>query len=238
MLKFPKVLEKKAKSVDEAKTQVLEELGCTEDEIEIEVIEEGAKGFLGLGSKEAVISVTLKNPEIAMAKKFLGDIFKSMKLDVEIQAEMTEEDVLTVNLIGENMGIVIGKRGDTLDSLQYLTSIIVNKDSDKYIKVVVDAENYREKRYNSLIALASRLADKVARTGKRHTLEPMNPYERRIIHSSLQDNEDVTTRSVGEDPYRKVVIESKKPRPYYKKSYPKHQSFETYVEAETETEEL
>ena len=234
MLKFPKVLEKKAKSVDEAKAQVLEELGCTEDEIEIEVIEEGAKGFLGLGSKEAVISVTLKNPEIAMAKKFLSDIFKSMKLDVEIQAEMTEEDVLTVNLIGENMGIVIGKRGDTLDSLQYLTSIIVNKDSDKYIKVVVDAENYREKRYNSLIALASRLADKVARTGKRHTLEPMNPYERRIIHSSLQDNEDVTTRSVGEDPYRKVVIESKKPRPYYKKSYPKHQSFETYVEAETE----
>ena len=234
MLKFPKVLEKKAKSVDEAKAQVLAELGVLEDEIEIEVVEEGAKGFLGLGSKEAVISVTLKNPEIAMAKKFLGDIFKSMKLDVEIEAEMTEEDVLTVNLIGENMGIVIGKRGDTLDSLQYLTSIIVNRDSEKYIKVVVDAENYREKRYNSLIALASRLADKVARTGRRHTLEPMNPYERRIIHSSLQDNENVTTRSVGEDPYRKVVIESKNPRPSYKKSYPKHASFETYVEAESE----
>ena len=234
MLKFPKVLEKKAKSVDEAKAQVLAELGVTEDEIEIEVVEEGAKGFLGLGSKEAVISVTLKNPEIAMAKKFLSDIFTSMKLDVEINAEMTEEDVLTVNLVGENMGIVIGKRGDTLDSLQYLTSIIVNKDSEKYIKVVVDAENYREKRYNSLIALASRLADKVARTGRRHTLEPMNPYERRIIHSSLQDNENVTTRSIGEDPYRKVVIESKNPRPSYRKSYQKHSNFETYVEAENE----
>ena len=178
--------------------------------MEIEVIEEGAKGFLGLGSKEAVISVTLKNPEIAMAKKFLSDIFKSMKLDVEIEAEMTAEDVLTVNLIGENMGIIIGKRGDTLDSLQYLTSIIVNKDSDKYIKVVVDAENYREKRYNSLIALASRLADKVARTGKRHTLEPMNPYERRIIHTALQGEKYVATKSEGEEPYRRVIIRKKK----------------------------
>lgn len=234
MLKFPKTIEKKAKSVDEAKALILAELGVSEDEIEIEVIEEGSKGFLGIGSKEAVISATLKNPEIAMAKKFLSDIFKSMNLDVEIEAEMTAEDVLTINLIGENMGIVIGKRGDTLDSLQYLTSIIVNRDSEKYIKVVVDAENYREKRYNSLIALAKRLAEKVARTGKRHTLEPMNPYERRIIHSSLQGNEDVTTRSVGEDPYRKVVIESNKPRPYFKKSYQKHSSFDNYVEAESE----
>ncbi len=232
MLEFQRKIEKKAKSVEEATKLLLEELGVSEDEVKIEVVDEGSKGFLGLGSKEAVVSATLLNPETAIAKKFLTELFKSMKLDVTINATLTEEGDVLVNLEGDNMGIVIGKRGDTLDSIQYLTSLVVNKETENYTKVIVDTENYREKRYNALIALSERLAQKVARTGKRHTLEPMNPYERRIIHSNLQNNDDVTTRSVGEDPYRKVVIEPKNPRNYYKKpTYTKHADFESFLEA-------
>lgn len=234
MLEFLKKTEKKAKSVNEAKEAALAELGVPEEDVVIEVIDEGSKGFLGLGSKEAVVAATLKNPEVTAAKKFLSSVFESMKLDVQIDAKMTDEGDISVALEGENMGIIIGKRGDTLDSLQYLTSLIVNRESDRYIKVTVDAENYREKRYNALVALSNRLADKVARTGRRHTLEPMNPYERRIIHSNLQNNESVTTRSVGEDPYRKIIIESKNAKPYYRKPYAKHSGFESYIQAEDE----
>lgn len=234
MLEFLKKTEKKAKSVNEAKEAALAELGVPEEDVVIEVIDEGSKGFLGLGSKEAVVAATLKNPEVTAAKKFLSSVFESMKLDVQIDAKMTDEGDISVALEGENMGIIIGKRGDTLDSLQYLTSLIVNRESDRYIKVTVDAENYREKRCNALIALSNRLADKVARTGRRHTLEPMNPYERRIIHSNLQNNESVTTRSVGEDPYRKIIIEPKNAKPYYRKPYAKHSGFESYIQAEDE----
>lgn len=236
MLQFLRKTEKKAKSVSEAKEAALAELGVPEDEAEIVVIDEGSKGFLGIGSKEATVSAELKNPELFAAKKFLADIFASMNLDVTINAELTEEGEISINLEGEHMGIVIGKRGDTLDSLQYLTSLVVNKESENYIKVVVDTENYREKRHNALIALSNRLAEKVARTGRRHTLEPMNPYERRIIHSNLQDNPDVTTRSVGEEPYRKVIIEPKNARPYHKRPY-RHSSYESYNRSEDTTEE-
>ena len=128
-----------------------------------------------------------------------------------------EDNTVSIDISGDNMGIVIGKRGDTLDSLQYLTSLVVNKHSEDYIKVSIDTENYREKRTDALLALSKRLSEKVARTGKKFTLEPMNPYERRIIHSSLQDNEDVTTYSIGSEPYRKVVIAPKNPKPYTKK---------------------
>ena len=238
LLEYQRKIEKKGKSIEEATKLALEELGVSEDEVKIEVIDEGSKGFLGLGSKEALVCATLINPEPSIAKKFLDELFKSMGIEVTVTAKLTEEGDVSVNLEGENMGIVIGKRGDTLDSIQYLTSLVVNRESENYKKVIVDTENYREKRYNALIALSDRLAQKVARTGKRHTLEPMNPYERRIIHSNLQNNEDVTTRSVGEDPYRKVVIEPKNPRSYYKKSYTKHPDYESFLEAEeTEIEE-
>ncbi|MBR0360567.1 MAG: KH domain-containing protein [Clostridia bacterium] len=140
-----------------------------------------------------------------------------MGLEVEVTAEL-KEDIVEVNLEGDNMGVVIGKRGDTLDSLQYLTSLVVNQKSEDYIKISIDTENYREKREEVLCALANRLAAKVARTGKKFALEPMNPYERRIIHSNLQDNEDVTTFSIGQEPYRKVVIAPKNPKPYNKRS--------------------
>ena len=143
------------------------------------------------------------------AKKFLSDIFNAMDLDVAIDAKMEEQSV-SIDLSGENMGIVIGKRGDTLDSLQYLTSLVVNQRSDDYIKVSIDTENYREKRAEALLALSTRLADKVTKTGKKFTLEPMNPFERRVIHSTLQNDKFVTTHSEGEEPYRHVVVTLKK----------------------------
>ena len=158
------------------------------------------------------------------AKNFIKDVLNAMGLEVEVTAEL-KEDIVEVNLEGDNMGVVIGKRGDTLDSLQYLTSLVVNQKSEDYIKISIDTENYREKREEVLCALANRLAAKVARTGKKFALEPMNPYERRIIHSNLQDNEDVTTFSIGQEPYRKVVIAPKNPKPYNKRGgYKKSES--------------
>ena len=137
-----------------------------------------------------------------------------MDIAIEIDAQQDQDGNLLFSLTGDNMGIIIGKRGDTLDSLQYLTSLVVNQNNEGYTKVTIDTENYREKRSDALVTLAQRLADKVAKTGKKFTLEPMNPYERRIIHSSLQANEAVTTFSIGTEPYRKVVIAPKNPRPF------------------------
>ena len=242
-------MEKSAKSKEAAIEAALKELGLTKDEVKIEVLDEGSKGFLGLGARDARVKVTplnavseeaeaveekvapvkkvkreekvkkesLGGPE-EDAKKFLADIFAAMNLDVNIDAKMGEEQSMTIDLSGDNMGIVIGKRGDTLDSLQYLTSLVVNQRSEDYIKVSIDTENYREKRTEALLALSSRLADKVTRTGKKFTLEPMNPYERRIIHSNLQDSETVTTYSIGQEPYRKVVIAPKNAKPYKKRT--------------------
>lgn len=215
MLKFPKKIEKTAKSIDEAKELILSELGLAENEVEFAVVEEGKKGVFGLGAKEAVVTAEVKDIVSSAAKKFLSELFETMNLAVSVQTELNE-NMLNIELIGDNLGIVIGKRGDTLDSIQYLTSLVVNSMTDDYIKVTIDAENYRQKRYDSLIALSERLAQKVAKTGRKYTLEPMNPYERRIIHANLQSNEKVTTFSVGEEPYRKVVISPKNPRPYYK----------------------
>lgn len=151
-------------------------------------------------------------PPQEIAYKFLSDIFAAMQLDIKVTANMESDDALLVNLDGENMGIIIGKRGDTLDSLQYLTSLVVNQQTEGYIKITIDTENYREKRSEALISLSSRLAEKVVKTGKKFTLEPMNPYERRIIHANLQENDAVTTFSVGTEPYRKVVIAPKRER--------------------------
>lgn len=229
MLKFQKSVEKTAKNVNEATELALEDLGVAEDEATVEVLDEGTKGFLGIGSKEAKVRATLKNAEVYAARQFLDSIFKAMSLEVAIDITL-DKDLMKIELSGAHMGIVIGKRGDTLDSLQYLTSLIVNHESDGYIKVTIDTENYRQKREEALVALSERLADKVARSGKKYTLEPMNPYERRIIHANLQSSEKVTTFSVGEEPYRKVVIAPKNARPYYNKrsSYQKHSSFEAY----------
>ena len=222
-------IEKNAKNKQDAIELALKELNASREDVEIEVLDEGSKGFLGIGARDARVRVTLikseepvnetyvqEKEEVAetevkpvkrepkVKKESLGDPAD----DVAIDAKMEEQSV-SIDLSGENMGIVIGKRGDTLDSLQYLTSLVVNQRSDDYIKVSIDTENYREKRAEALLALSTRLADKVTKTGKKFTLEPMNPYERRIIHSNLQDSETVTTYSVGSEPYRKVVIAPK-----------------------------
>lgn len=202
--------EKTAKSVDEAIELALSELGATKDEVEIEVLDEGSKGLFGiLGNKDARVIVTKKSDACDIATDFLNDLFLAMGIRVEVDASL-DGDTMNINLSGNDMGIVIGKRGDTLDSVQYLTSLVVNKGNGSYIRVNIDTENYREKRREALEILAKRTADKVLRTGKRHTFEPMNPYERRIIHSVLQGTEGITTYSVGEEPNRKVVISIKK----------------------------
>jgi len=150
----------------------------------------------------------LQTIEQHTAITFLKDITSKMGLDLEIKM-VGNEDVIYIDMVGKDSGTVIGKRGQTLDSIQYLTSLVVNKDREKYLRVVVDVESYRAKREKTLEHLANRLSDKVIRTKKSVRLEPMNPYERKVIHATLQNNPQVTTRSEGEEPYRRVIIELK-----------------------------
>ncbi len=198
--------EKTAKNIDDAILAALEELGASRDMVDIEVLDEGNKAILGIfGGKDARVRVTLKQTPSSLASAFLKEIFDDMgiKVDLDIKHEANE---LSINLIGDDMGIIIGKRGETLDSLQYLTSLVVNRGEGSYVKVTLDTENYREKRFEALKTLALRIADKVTKTGRRHIFEPMNPYERRVLHAALQSHEAVTTYSIGEDPNRKVVV--------------------------------
>lgn len=198
-------VEKSGKSVEEALRLALIELDATREQVEIEVLDEGSKGFLGIGAKETKIRVSKKNSVTDIAKTFLSSILKEMNISAEIEVVQVEE-ALNINMIGEDMAILIGKRGQTLDSLQYLVSLVVNKERDDYLRVVLDTENYRAKRKETLESLADKLASKVKKSRKNVILEPMNPYERRIIHSALQNNPNVSTKSEGDEPYRKVVI--------------------------------
>jgi len=204
------------KTVDEALTAACEELGAASDKIEYEVIEEGSAGFLGIGAKQAIIKAKVKDADIvSIAKEFLNDVFKSMNMVVVI--DVTYDDVekeLNVELSGDEMGVLIGKRGQTLDSLQYLVSLVVNKEEEEYVRVKIDTENYRERRKETLENLAKNISFKVKRSRRPVSLEPMNPYERRIIHSALQDDKYVTTHSEGEEPFRYVVITPKKDENY------------------------
>ncbi|SHK57635.1 spoIIIJ-associated protein [Clostridium cavendishii DSM 21758] len=199
------------KSVEEALKNALNELNTTEDKVEYEIIEEGSKGLLfGIGSKPAKVSVTLKRDYISEAKKFLTDVLAKMDISAEIDIKETD-DVISINLTGSKMGLIIGYRGETLDSLQYLTSLVVNKYHDiPYKRVVLDTENYRNKREETLRRLADKTAYKVKKTGKLFKLEPMNPYERRIIHSALQGDDTINTYSEGEEPYRRIVVDIKR----------------------------
>ncbi|WP_300262509.1 RNA-binding cell elongation regulator Jag/EloR [Clostridium sp.] len=199
------------KTVEEALKSALEKLNTTEDKVEVIVIEEGSKGFLNLiGAKPAKISVKKKRDRILEARKFLSDILDNMNIEAEINIEESK-DVVKINLTGAKMGTIIGYRGETLDSLQYLTSLVVNKaKEDKYKRVVLDTQNYRQKREETLKRLANKIAYKVRKSGKILKLEPMNPCERRVIHSELQNNDFVKTFSEGEEPYRRVVVELKK----------------------------
>jgi len=201
-----------AKTVDEAITKALIELGTTSDKLEYEIVDKGSNGILGIiGSKPAVIRAKKKETMEDKAMTFLSDMFGAMDLGVQMEASYHEKDKeLSINMSGDDMGILIGKRGQTLDSLQYLVSLVINKENEDYIRVKLDTENYRERRKETLETLAKNIAYKVKRTRHSVSLEPMNPYERRIIHSALQNDKFVVTRSEGEDPFRHVVISLKK----------------------------
>ena len=199
-------IQRKGKTVEEAVNEALKELKISREDAEIEVIEEGSKGFLGVfGAKEAVVNVKKKFDPEKTAKVFLKEMFIAMGLIVNIETILKDKQ-LEVKISGDDMGIIIGKRGQTLDSIQYLVNLVVNKGTAPYISVTLDTENYRERRKETLESLAYNLARKVKHTGKNVVLEPMNPYERRIIHSALQNDRYVTTFSQGEEPYRNVVI--------------------------------
>lgn len=228
--------EKSGKTVDEAVAIALSELGITPDQAEIVVLEEPSKGLFGfLGSKPAKVRVTVKEVEtevqpvvpaarpekavslplqdaedtVLAAKEFLNRIFETMKLKVLIE-KMTQEDAVVLNLRGDDLGILIGKHGQTLDALQYLTNLAANRNVENRVRILLDVEDYRKRREDTLTQLALRLADKVKRRGERVVLEPMSPHERKIIHMALQSDTKIATYSEGDEPFRKVVIAIKK----------------------------
>ena len=254
-----KSIEKVGRTVDDAITEALIELGASTDEVEIEVISKGSKGLLGFGAKEAKVRVTVKElvheeelevkevmPEevhiedplivcetvsdsenaiitskdeleqvIGNAEDFLNKLLKQMDIECIVKSEIISDNRISISLEGKNMGIIIGKRGETLDAIQYLVNIVANKERKEYIKIMLDTENYRARREETLRRLAFKLSKKVQKSRKPIILEPMNPYDRRIIHSALQDSKFVKTHSEGKEPFRKVVITPS----YHNRSY-------------------
>ena len=189
-----KSLEATGKTYEEALMAGLAQMGLPSDKVDVEVLEEGTKGFLGIGAKPYRLRLTKKDTPAIRAEEFLKNVTSLMGLEVSF--DITEnEDAMLINMQGDNQGILIGHRGETLDALQYLTSLQVNKGGKEYRRVTLDTEGYRAKREQTLIALAGRMANKVHKSGRRMMLEPMNPYERRILHATLQDNPYVTTHT-------------------------------------------
>ena len=204
-------MEFSAKTVNDAITEACQKLGVTSDKLDYQVVDEGSNGFLGIGSKPAVIKAAVKCSVEDNAKNFLKDVFEAMNLTVVVTVRYDEvENTMDIDLSGDEMGVLIGKRGQTLDSLQYLVSLVVNKDRENYIRVKLDTENYRQRRKDTLENLAKNISFKVKRTKRTVYLEPMNPYERRIIHSALQNDKYVTTHSEGDEPFRRVVVTLKR----------------------------
>lgn len=206
------VIEKTGKTVEDALQDALTELALPLERVDYEIIDVPSKGFLGIiGTKPAKIKVTVKklNPQ-EVAISFLQDIFNSMKISVKIE-QIETSDGYKFNFTGEDLGILIGKHGQTLDALQYLTNLAVNRDMlDNKVRINLDVENYRKRREETLYRLAMRLADRVRRSGEKIVLEPMSRHERKIIHTALQDDHRVFTYSDGEEPYRKVVVALKR----------------------------
>lgn len=204
-------IEISAKTVNDAITEACQKFTITSDKLDYVVVEEGSSGFLGIGAKQAVIKAKIKDSIEDKAKDFLKEVFDAMNMTVVINVKYDEENRnMDIELSGDEMGVLIGKRGQTLDSLQYLVSLVVNKEVEDYIRVKVDTEDYRKRRKATLENLAKNIAYKVKRTKRSVSLEPMNPYERRVIHSALQNDKYVTTHSEGEEPFRRVVVTLKK----------------------------
>jgi len=207
-------VEVSARSVDEAIDEALRELGATREQVNVEVLEEGTKGFLGiLGARQAKVRVTLRDllaEKAEVAREFLAGILERMQVEADIVVN-THDDMIELVLSGPNMGLLIGRRGTTLNSLQYLVNLRVNRNGE-WNRVVLDAEGYRARREETLQRLARKVGARVKRTGKRAVLEPMGPHERRIIHMTLQDDAQLSTHSEGNEPYRRVVITAKRAR--------------------------
>jgi len=199
-------------TVEEAVKAALEELKAERNDVEIEVINEPSKGLFGLiGSKNAKVKVTVTNGPEEAASKFFDVLLKKMDISADYEVSFSD-DVLKVDITRiseDDKGIIIGKRGKNLDEIQFLLNLIVNKGRQNYIRVVFNVEDYRAKREETLRRLANKMADKCRYYKRKVRLEPMNPYERRIIHSTLQEQNDIITYSEGEEPFRKVVIDLK-----------------------------
>ena len=201
-----KVIEKTGKTIDEAVEAAILELNTTKESVNIEVLEEPSKGLLGIGAKPALIRVTLnEDNRNEIIDEFLLKMASLMDLSITNKIE-AKEDKISVSIEGKDLGLLIGYRGETLEALQTIIGVVANKNKDNYKRIELDAENYREKRKETLTNLAKKKANEVIKYNKNITLEPMSAYERRIIHMALQDNDKITTYSIGEEPYRKIVI--------------------------------
>ena len=210
-----------AKTKEDAITEACQYFTVSSDKLMIEVVDEGSNGFLGIGAKPAIIKAAVKGTVEDKAKDFLKDVLEAMDLEVVIDVKYDEaEKNMEIELKGDDMGVLIGKRGQTLDSLQYLVSLVVNKESEEYIRVKVDTEDYRNRRKATLEGLAKNISYKVKRTKRPVALEPMNPFERRVIHSALQNDKYVTTHSEGDEPFRHVVVTLKKSERYERNDRP------------------
>lgn len=205
-------VEKKGKSVDDAIQAALEELGCEIDEVEIEILEEGSKGLLGLiGGKPANVRLTRKEENPAEdARQIVEELLRKMKIEYQIDTITAEQGTVRINIIGKDMGLLIGRKGETLNAVQYIAGLMINRKRGERIRLILDVEDYRKKRDESLESLARRLSDKVKDTQKNVVMRPMTSQERRIVHTALQEDPQVVTYSMGDEPNRKVVIALKK----------------------------
>ncbi len=199
-----------AKTIDLAVQQACAELGVDASDVDVTVIEEPKSGFLGLGSRDAKVSVKLKQTPALKAYDFLETLIKNMGLDAEVSIVSSDDENAVLSIEGNNLGTLIGRRGDVLDSIQYLATLAANIKKSGFYRVTVDVQGYREKRAETLRGVAKRMSEKVLKYRKSFALEPMNAYERRIIHSACQNIPGVTTRSIGEGADRKIVISPEK----------------------------
>ena len=203
-----KSLEVQAKTVDEAVEVALEQLDAPREKVEVEVLDEGHRGILGFMSKAARVKVTLKKTPFDRAQEFIRGLIGFFEIEPDISF-FDDKDAIRVEFSGKNVGVLIGKHGSTLDALQYLTSLAVNRGDGEYKRILMDAQNYRQRREEALEKLAEKMAKRAMETGRNVVLEPMIPNERRIIHTALQNSRRVVTRSIGEEPHRRVVISLK-----------------------------
>lgn len=209
-----KSIEVSGKTEDEAIAAALRQLGLEREDVSVEILERAKSGFFGIGGAPAVVRVTYTYEESKSEKleKFLTGLFERMGVQADIDIQEEENAVLNVNLTGESIGALIGRRGETLDAIQHLANYAINKGSEERCRINIDAENYRAKRAEALQHLATKVAGKVVKYRRNLTLEPMNAYERHVIHTALQDFDGVTTYSRGTEPNRRIVVAYEKPQ--------------------------